>query len=291
MVDVTRPLDSFSSVGAGLTAVVAVPVGPTYEDIVLETDAAIADLTEVRLILNAEPIVAVSGQVLVDFETFLHGAPGTNMVPISLRDIAMDSFAGEENTALVTGPGDQLTLEVDVAGGSALTFLRGFAETSRARPVREVLPRLQRFSWVPGATGKQQLSSLTRGPVYRRMMLGGDTGAHDSIKIDRDQRTLFEVTTARNDELNRRAGKTALAGTREMYDFVRLGYNERALDTRSQSFVVEANVTVSGNLPVYVQSVEPDGTAWPSRQMNAQAQRGRNRNGNGNGPRGRVRGR
>lgn len=267
MVDVVRPLDSFSSVGAGLTAVVAIPVGPTYEDIVIETDAAIADLTEVRLILNAEPIVAVSGQVLVDFETHSRGAPGTNMFPINLRDLAMESFSGEENTALPTGPGDQLTLEVDVAGGSVLTFVRGFATTSEARAERRVLPRLQRFSWVPGATGRQQLSTLPRGPVYRRIMIGGSTGIHDEIKITRDQRILFEVTTARNDELNRRAGKTALAAGLEVYDFVRDGYNERALDSRSQSFVLEANVTTSGNMPVYTQTVEPDGTVWPSRQQ------------------------
>ena len=186
MVDIVRPLDSFSSVGAGLTAVVAIPVGPTYEEIILDTDAPAADMTEVRLILNAEPIVAVPAQLLVDLETHKHGAPNANQFPISLRDLVMESFSGEENTALVTGPGDQLTLEVDVAGGSALTYMRGYSVTSGARPVRQVLPRLQRFSWVPAATGKQQLSTLVTGPTYRRMILGGDTGDHDEM------RDLFE---------------------------------------------------------------------------------------------------
>lgn len=280
MVDVVRKLNSFNAVAAGNDANVSVAAGPSYAMLWINTDAAIADMTRVLFTLNAEPVVDCTAQQLVDLYKHLVGvAPSANWIPIILRDPSLYPD-GQESTELVTGPGDNLHLSVTIDGASAVTFMKGWSVTQPGRAERRVIPRIQVFSWVPGATGRIQYTDLPRGPRYLQMLLGdGSNGDVDDIRVDRDKVTLFEAPVALNDEMATTHQREPLGAKKHAFNFVRRGMIEDALQTNSQELVLDADVSTAGQIPIILRSLQTDRVVFTSRQSNG--------NGGGNGRRNR----
>lgn len=256
-------LDSFSSVAANETANVALPVGPTYESIHLQLGGTSFDkshVDRVTLNLNGDDIVDVTGADLSAMFRYEHTEDAA-FLSIPLSDFEAKADAGQALTGLVTMPGDTLVLNVQIGAATAPT-LKGWAYTSAARPMREVIPRLKKISWTPGATGEQDFTTFPRGPRVKRLFIGGGTAVIDDLKIFRDDIKIYDrPSTVNSFELQKVFKKNAISGY-HVVDPVADGFMlKNMMITQSQSFVVKANVTTAGSLPILAWTLEADKTA------------------------------
>ena len=259
--DVFKNLDSFSSVGASQTANITIPVGPTYDEIHVEySGVTLAQMTGVRVGLNADDIVDVTATELVMMEGHKANAASAGNFTIPFREIMARTFFGANLTGLVTLSTDTITLEIDIAAGAAAPVLNAWAVTSPARRSRAVYPRLKRYSTTPGATGDFEFHTLPRGNRIKRIFIGGGVGVIDSLEIERtvngNSSKIWKASKLRNDYQLGRHGLVPQTGYYS-FDSTYEGFiSEKMLVTASQSFVLRMNVTTAGTLPILVESLE-----------------------------------
>jgi len=260
------PLQSFASVGQNQTAVVGLETGPTYDEVHLEYnhDATVGDefddshITGVRLNLNGEDIVDVKGEDLSMVERY-EGQPGQNgYLTLSLREIIAKSFDGVNLTGLVTLPGDALSLEVDIGNGKATSgdpSLKGFAITSPARSVRQIIPTLKRFSFANSATGPYEITTLPKGPAIKRMHFM--TNNMDGLKLYRDRYKHYDLTKAQEEYLAKRYGRVPQANVFH-FDPIVDGWAlaKMFMTDGAQSLIFNCDMSGTGSVPVLVEAIE-----------------------------------
>jgi len=125
----TRKGQSFESVGKGQTAVTRLPIGLSYERILVPfSGVTLAEMTEARLIANGETIRTWRNLTKLDTMNQFDGMAATNGILVfNLVRHGLRTRAGEELTKIGTGaplsednpnPITTLSLEIDVAAGA-----------------------------------------------------------------------------------------------------------------------------------------------------------------------------
>lgn len=281
--EIHRPLDSFTSVGEGETAVVALHGGPTYDEIHLEfpySTTAGAEFTEahitgVRLNLNAEDIISVSGSDLKMIDLY-EGQIGVNgYLTISLKELIAKTWGGMYQTGLVTFPSDSISLEVDIlgTGASAVVKLKGFASTS-APPepyVREVIPKIKTYPLAATNSGPFEITTLPRGPLIKRVHFAAPNMT--KLTIERSDNgveyKLFELEKARAEYLSDRHKMVPQTGYFH-FDPIMTGFPLKdEMKTGALSLVFRAEMSAPGPVNPLVESVWPDQVPFAGTRVTA----------------------
>ncbi len=264
--DINRPLDSFSSVGEGQTANVAIQPGPVYDEIHIEyphsttagAEFTASHITGVRLNLNGEDIIDVKGTDLVMLEAYEENPEQLGYLTISLRELIAKTMDGAELTGLVTLKGDAISLEVDISGtgASAVVTLKGFAVTSPARSVRQWVPKMRRVPLSASAAGDFEVTTLPRGPRYMRIHF--NKADINQLTIERDQYKLYQQTAARMAYLAKRQKRVPQTGWFH-FDPILDGYAiAKNMVSASTSLVFRFDLATAGSLNALVESLWPE---------------------------------
>ena len=267
-----KPLDSFSSVGEGQTANVALQPGVIYDALHLEypydatagAEFQSAHITGVRLNLNGEDIIDCSGDDLISLEAYEGNATVNGYITISLRELIARTAEGDHATGLVTQKGDAVSLEVDISGtgASAVVTLAGFADT---RPVpagmkRTVIPKIRKFSFSSSVAGAFEITTLPKGAnVIKRVHFQGSTIDH--LTVERDDVKLFDLSKTRNEYLQGRYSRVPQTNT-YTFDPILDGYAKaKVMNMNAASVVFRLNLTGAGSANALVESVHPERNA------------------------------
>lgn len=201
-------MNSFTGTGYGEKATLTVPIGPTYEEIFLETNLSAAQIKRVTITLNADEIVVLDGELIKKLEAYKGLAQVDGFFTIPLADITAKTKNGVRYTGLVTEKGDNITLEVEVADTMQATppaiKLQAWATVAPAQPARVVVPKIKKQTMQATSTENEFLE-LVSGPLQlvRRMhFLNGDIHAlqiyRDFVKVYDSSRSLEEMRAKRN---------------------------------------------------------------------------------------------
>lgn len=263
------PLNSFSSVGEGETANVALETGGViYDNIHVEyPNSALLDAEfdvsnmQVRLNLNGEDIVDVPAADLVTIEGYEGNAEILGYFTISYRELIAKTADGDFSTGLVTMPGDTLTLEIDIGGTgiNAVITLKAFADT-RARPkgvVRTVIPKIRVVPISTDVSGQSEITNMNKGPVYKRVHF--KSASMTDMEIEADQVKLWKLSKARNEYVQKRYGRVPQAGV-FTFDPIVDGYAKlRVLLTAGlYSLIFRPTMSAAGSMNAIVESVWPE---------------------------------
>ncbi|WP_299695560.1 major capsid protein P2, partial [uncultured Vibrio sp.] len=133
-------LNSFTGADYGEKATLTLPIGPTYEEIFLETNLAAAQLRRVTITLNADEIIVLDGELIKKLEAYKGLTQTDGFFTIPLADITAKTKNGVSYTGLVTEMGDNITLEVEIASteqaNAPKVQLQAWATVSARQPAR-----------------------------------------------------------------------------------------------------------------------------------------------------------
>lgn len=176
-------MNAFDQISAGNISKLKLSNGPTYQEIVLETNVPAAEIDKVTIDLggvhSVGQIIEMKGTELEAFEKY-KGQTGQgagpvyyHVIPLGSREAKTD--AGMMMTGLVTLAQDNIILSVHLAGSVTPTtpYITAWAYASAARSVRSVIPMIKPHTIVITGTGEQDYMSLPADPGmrYRRLWL------------------------------------------------------------------------------------------------------------------------
>lgn len=201
-------LDSFTAVGPGEVANLVLANGVRYDEIHLESNQA-ANIEYVRLTLNAVEVFRLTRAELSLLDTYDGLNSTTGFISIPLAMVQAQMLDSQLISGLVTGPGDNVVMEVKFADAAVSPVLKAFANVSAHAGVRSLVRRFVKYTIPVAASGEVDFTSIVKGPRILRMYF--KSGNVDKLEIKQDQRTVYELTKARNDFLLKRSGKNLVA--------------------------------------------------------------------------------
>ena len=211
----TRKGQSFESVGKGQTAVTRLPIGLSYEKILVPfSGVTLAEMTEARLVANGETIRTWRDLTKLDTLNQYDGltAAGTSGILVfNLTRHGMRTRAGEELTKLGTGlprsndnpnPVTTLALEIDVDAGAVSdpVFSVPKLHQDLPEPTGPILKSKQ-YMYSPSAAGVFEISDLPKGELINRIVFY--SANMTALEIERDNFISFSRTKSENELLQK----------------------------------------------------------------------------------------
>lgn len=249
-------------------------VGPTYREIILNTNLNPDQLTSVTLTLNGDAIYRVTGLELKMLEAYKQNPDLAGRFVIPFGDNSLVDPGSQNLTELVTMQGDNLVLEIQTGAATAGQISAGTVPTMSGLTVttsgmelvngnlvkkqRKLIPRLYSELIPAGSTGKNVYKNFNRGPRIRRMHMGdGVSTTVTALEIKRDKIVVVDdITKADNDFLLARELLTPQTGYFH-FDPMMSGYAMfDFLQTEGQSFEINPTVSAAGDIRILWETVE-----------------------------------
>lgn len=253
-------LNSFTGTGYGEKATLTLPVGPTYDEIFLETNLSAAQLRRVVITLNADEIIVLDGELIEKFEAYKGLAKTTGFFSIPLADITAKTKYGVSYTGLVTESGDNITLEVEIADNSnsnpPAIKLQAHATVSARQPARIVVPQIKKHTMQASSTENEFLD-LTSSPLLQVRRMHFMSNEIHALQIHRDFVKVFDSTKSLEEMRAKRNRRFWQPNVFHFDPIMRGFYIDELFATAHASelkFTVKTNSPV-GSIPIIVESV------------------------------------
>lgn len=263
MPKLTTRMPSFEGVSAGATATLRLPIGRTYEKLILSySGVTLPQMKEIRLVGNGKTIRRYVGASLLDaINQFDRQNAAAGILTLNLTRPGLITKAGREDTLLGTGvrPSEQfpvtlttLQLEIDIDAAATAPVLSCKAVQSSPRPLDKVL-KVRRFGYAPSASGEFEIADLPRGDLINRIVF--ESANIDAIRIERDNRVIFERTKAENDDIQSNGVREPQSGY-FVYDPTEEGYGSEPLVTAGvQDLRIILTMSGADQVPVNVEYI------------------------------------
>ncbi len=259
----TRKMPSFEGVAAGQTATLRLPIGRTYEQLLITyAGATLAQLNEMRIIANGEVIHRITELDKLDSMNQFEGrAAAAGVIVFDFNRFNMRTRAGEEFTGLGTGVLEDankittLSLEIDIDAAAVGSALSCKAIQSAPRPVGQIL-KTRQFIYTAGASGEFEISDLPKGDTINKVFFGNHVAnVYTKVVIERDNYIEFERSVAENEVIQTDGVRTPQAGY-VVYDPTENGNGSENLGTAGvQDLRFRLTLTNAGQVPVTVETI------------------------------------
>lgn len=235
----TRKGQSFESVGAGQTAVTRLPIGLSYERILVPySGVTLAQMTEARLIANGETIRTWRDLTKLDTQNQFDGMTAANGILVfNLIRHGLRTRAGEELTKIGTGaprsednpnPITTFALEIDIADGVAAPVL-GVPKLHQDLPMPTgIVVKSKQYNYSASQAGIFEIADLPKGELVNRIFFY--SANITSLEVERDNFVSFSREKAENELLQSEGVRVPQAGV-FVYDPTENGNGAEGLPT------------------------------------------------------------
>lgn len=266
MSKVTKVMPSFNGVAAGQTAVVALPIGLSYEQLMVSyAGVTLAQMNEIRLIGNGKTIQRwTSGSRLDAFNTFNGRAAAAGILVLDFTRYGARTRAAEEVTVLGTGVRSQkgsielsnLVLEIDIDAGAAAPVLSCKAVQSAPQPLG-LIRHVREYTYGPSAAGDFEISDIPKGHRFNQVhFLHANV---TDLRIEREGFTLFDRDKSENDLIQSDGIRVPVAGG-FAFDPSEIGNGTEVMRTAGvHDLRFVCTMSGAATLPVLVDSIAPLG--------------------------------
>lgn len=259
----TRKMPSFEGVAAGQTATLRLPIGRTYEQLLITyAGATLAQLNELRIVANGEVIHRITELSKLDTMNGFEGrAAAGGVIVFDFNRYNMRTRAGEEFTGLGTGVLDDpakittLSMEIDIDAAAVGSALSCKAIQSAPRPVGQII-KTKQYTYTAGAAGEFEISDLPKGDTINKVYFGNDgVLGITKLVIERDNFIEFERSAAENSAIQTDGVRVPQAGY-FVYDPTENGNGSESLATAGvQDLRFRLTLTAGGQVPVTVETI------------------------------------
>lgn len=258
MLQVVKALNSFNGVGFNSKASMSLPVGPTYNEIHLNTSLSASQIRQVSVVLNGDTIIQVSGDDLLMMEKYKGHYIENGVFVIPFTNPNAKNQNGAQFGGLVTLAGENITLEVEIGGGTGALTLDAIAyQTPAPLDARRVwVPRIRTHTAQATAAGWNDFTTLPTNQFIflRRVYFKSDLMR---LKVERDNLILFDAKAAQQAYQQKRVGRFPQANT-FIFDPTQYGFEQSdALNTGHNSeFVFSYEVDTAAPIAILVESIQ-----------------------------------
>lgn len=193
--------------GAAQTAITRLPTGPTYLELGLRykylvasvpTDAGEAqfqaDFKEVRVIVDEEPFIRISGSQLLALNKYYKRPFIAGQLPIIFARPSYRTPAGEDELAYGTLDVQNMSVEVDIDAAATPSSLSISAVLGPPAPLGRHMT-VRSTTYQAAAIGIHEISDLTRGP-YGLAAMHIVSANVDDVEVQANRRKVFEADRA-----------------------------------------------------------------------------------------------
>ena len=184
-----RKLPAFSGVVAGGKATLKLPVGDTYEQIILKTNLSNTDIKRVEITLNDDKIYNVTAEHLAALREYHEKSLPEGVIIIPFSDFSMKARQSTVSTALVTELSDYITLDVTLSSDIPATKaiqIDTHVVVSPPQAMRRLLPRLYTVTMTATANGDNDYNGVISSPTRFIRRMHFNTDFMDKLEIHRD---------------------------------------------------------------------------------------------------------
>lgn len=259
----TRKMPSFEGVAAGQTATLRMPIGRTYEQLLITySGATLAQLNELRIVANGEVIHRVTELTKLNSMNKFEGrAAASGVIVFDFNRYGLRTRAGEEFTGLGTGVLDDpnkittLTCEIDIDGAATGSALSAKAVQSPPRAVG-FIKKTRQFTYTAGASGEFEIADLPKGDTINKIFIGNDgVIGVTRVVIERDNFIEFERSVAENSLIQSDGVRVPQSGY-VVYDPTETGNGSESLATAGvQDLRIRLTLTSAGQVPLTVETI------------------------------------
>ncbi|MDI5984901.1 major capsid protein P2 [Halomonas sp. M4R5S39] len=195
----TTRMPSLSNVTAGGTATLNMPIGRTYEKLVLEyTGVTRAQMKDIRLVIDGKPVMEFKdADQLAALNQYYgrHDAAGH----ISLWFVRPEMSALEQRRVTGLGTGDAqgngriqtLQLEVEIDGGAAAPVIKAHAIQSDPKPLG-MLNKVKRFTYSSATSGQFEIDNIPKGPRLMAVHFVKTADDISRVEVEQNSRKIVE---------------------------------------------------------------------------------------------------
>lgn len=256
-------LPSFTNVVAGSTATLGLPVGRTYEKILLDYSGSgaitRAQLKNIRVEVNGKPLQEYKdGDQLAALNAFYGRTDNTGFLTIYFNRPEMDFQDGIERlTGLGTADVDTVTLRIDIDSGATTPDIRATAETNDPMPLGAIT-KVKRFPTASLTSGENALDTLVTGPRIIAMHLFKSDISEVAVQVN--GRRIVDAKKTVLQELQQQVGRVPQSASATHVDFCMDGDLSQALVTDKakgiSDFRVLPTLDTSGAIEVVVEYLD-----------------------------------
>jgi hypothetical protein len=259
----TRKMPSFEGVAAGQTATLRMPIGRTYEQLLITYGGAtLAQLNELRIVANGEVIHRITEFTKLDSMNKFEGrTAASGVIVFDFNRYNLRTRAGEEFTALGTGVFDDprkittLTAEIDIDAAATSPTLSAKAIQSPPQNLGLVL-KTRQYTYTAGASGEFEIADLPKGDTINKIYIGNHTAnVYTKLVIERDNFIEFERSIAENEAIQT-DGVRVPQSDYVVYDPTESGNGSESLATGGvQDLRIRLTLTNAGQVPLTVETI------------------------------------
>jgi len=270
-----KKLPAFTPFAAGATTVADVPVGLTYERLMLRHTAGLGvdatqatfatNVDEIRVILDAEVIMRLSGAQLNAINNFYGVTHEDGVFPILFSRPWARTVAGEDELAIGTADVDTFHIEVDVNAAAATPTLELYAVQSPGTPLGTHIT-IKPFPKTASGAGEFQIQDIPKGP-FGAFAMHMDTTNINTVNIEANGKKVTQADKAILKAVNVEAGRANQTGYTHL-DYVSTNRMRDALPLDLQDFVMEFDMSAAASFTLLLERAEHR-TATAKAQANA----------------------
>lgn len=236
-------LRRFEGVGKGQTAVLMMPIGNTYNDLLINySGVTLAKINEIRLVVNGDVVDRyLSGQQLQDFNTYRGMKSTAGILHYTFERPELLERASRAISALGTGLTDDpnrintLQLEIDIDASATNPQLSATAIQSPPS-FSGIVRKTRHFYYDSAQAGEYQINDIPRGEIIDRIYFKAVDAAGAKVDISEIQVQLNEEIkwqrTKKENEHIQKNGVRQVNGDWFVFDPSEMGYGDEGLDTR-----------------------------------------------------------
>jgi len=262
----TRKGQSFESVAGGSTAVSRLPIGLSYERILVPfSGVTLSQMTEARLVANGETLRTYRDLVKLDTINQFDGMAETSgILVLNLVRHGLRTRAGEEFTKIGTGaprsemnpnPITTFSLEIDIHADATSPVL-GVPKLHQDLPSPTgAIIKTKQYNYTPTQTGVFEIADLPKGELVNRIFFFTAGDDIDSLEVERDNFISFSRSRAEN-ELLQSEGQRVPQANCFVYDPTENGNGSEGLPTANvQDLRFRLDMNTAGTINVLVETI------------------------------------
>lgn len=208
-------MPSLANVAPGGTATLNLPIGRTYEKLVLEYGGAtLAQMKNIRLLVDGKPIQEYrDGEELRAVNRYYERHDADGFLTLWFVRPEMQRLEHQQVTALGTGDSagngrvQTLQLEVDIDDAAASPTLKAHAWQSDPKPLGQ-MTKVKRFTYSSATAGTFEIDNIPKGPRLLAVHFIKDGGDISAIELEQNSRKVFEGSKGLFQYIQRQSDRT-----------------------------------------------------------------------------------
>lgn len=215
-------LPSVANVAAGSDASVNIPVGPTYENIVLAlTNITLAQITDIELRLAGKPVMKFKSGTELDNinKHWGRGASASGLLTLHFRRPEFNMVGDQKlfNIGTADLPTASLHFHIDAACVSPAVL--AYCTQNNVPQKLGIITKVKRFPFNSAVTGEVDIDNIPRtgARIAAVHLVKTDVSA---VKVDVDSVNVYNASKTLGAQMQTQAGRTPQTGAMTTVDFL-----------------------------------------------------------------------